>query len=316
MSRSQENLPPVLPVGTEVVTAAEVRASNGQMIAARGSVGVVVDAPAGADAAQRYRVRLPEGEVVTLDRAEIDVLKHMQTRGITAADAAVDLYRHVIYRVVIGSRAYGLDHDESDTDRRGVYLPPSALHWSLAGVPEQLEKEATQECYWELQKFVTLALKANPNVLEVLYSPLVEHVDPLAEPLVDQRDIFLSRLVYQTFNGYVLSQFKKLNRHHDKHGTVKWKHAMHLIRLLLAGIATLRGAHVPVRVAEPHRDALLEIRDGGMPFHRVDAWRVELHREFDAAYASTSLPERPDYAKANAILIDARRSMAELEHNH
>ena len=34
------------------------------------------------------------------------------------------------------------------------------------------------------QVFLNLALKANPNVLECLYSPLIEHVTPLGrEPL-------------------------------------------------------------------------------------------------------------------------------------
>jgi hypothetical protein len=46
----------------------------------------------------------------------------------------------------------GLDDSASDTDRRGVYLPTANDHWSLYGVPEQLECEETQEAYWELQK--------------------------------------------------------------------------------------------------------------------------------------------------------------------
>src|SRR5438477_73705 len=87
------------------------------------------------------------------------------------------LYDHVIYRCIVGSRAYGLDDDESDTDRRGIYLPPAELHWSLSGVPEQLENLATDDVYWEIQKFITLALKANPNVLECLYTPLAERPD-------------------------------------------------------------------------------------------------------------------------------------------
>lgn len=62
------------------------------------------------------------------------------------------LYERVIYRCVIGSRAYGLDDTSSDTDRRGLYLPRADDHWSLYGVPEQLECEETQEAYWELQK--------------------------------------------------------------------------------------------------------------------------------------------------------------------
>ena len=30
------------------------------------------------------------------------------------------------------------------------------MHWSLYGVPEQLESPGTEECYWELQKFLNL----------------------------------------------------------------------------------------------------------------------------------------------------------------
>ena len=41
-----------------------------------------------------------------------------------------------------------------------------------AGVPGQLENLETEECYWELEKFLVLALKANPNILECLYTPM------------------------------------------------------------------------------------------------------------------------------------------------
>ena len=159
-----------------------------------------------------------------------------------------------------------------------------------------------------MQKFLVLALKANPNVLECLYTTLVEHATALAEELRTLRGAFLSKLVYQTYNGYVLSQFKKLAAHLARHGTIKWKHAMHLIRLLLSGITALREGHVPVSVEE-HRDRLLAIRDGAMPWSEINAWRLELHRAFDAAYAATKLPDRPDYERANALLLKARRGM-------
>lgn len=206
---------------------------------------------------------------------------------------------------------YGLSHDQSDIDRRGIYLPQANRHWSLRGVPEQLENDATQEVYWELQKFIVLALKANPNVLECLYTPLVEKATPLAEELLSMKSIFLSRLVYQTYNGYVLSQFKKMQADLRNHGAVKWKHVMHLIRLLLSGIGVFRDGAVPVQVGE-HRERLLAIRRGEMPWKEVEAWRLALHQEFDAAFAATQLPERPDYEKASRFLIDARnRAMRE-----
>ena len=213
---------------------------------------------------------------------------------------------------MIGSRAYGLDDVASDTDRRGIYVPPADLHWSLDGVPEQLENEDASECYWELRKFLALALKANPNILECLYTPLVEMATPLAEELLAMRSAFLSKRVYQTYNAYVASQFRKLGQDIRTRGTIRWKHAMHLIRLLLAGAEVLRSGVLPVRV-EDHRERLLAIRRGEVPWDEVDAWRLALHRELDAAYAATSLPDQPDYKAANRFLLNARRSRAREE---
>jgi hypothetical protein len=120
------------------------------------------------------------------------------------------------------------------------------------------------------------------------------------------RDSFLSRMVYQTYNGYVLSQFKKIQGDLRNKGAVKWKHVMHLVRLLLCGIAVLEGGTVPVR-ADAHRERLLSIKRGEVPFEDIEQWRLELHQRFDAAFQNTKLPGRPDYQRANAFLIKARR---------
>src|SRR5439155_15531139 len=95
----------------------------------------------------------------------------------------------------------------------------------------------------------------------------------------------------QTFNGYAMSQFKKIEQDIRNSGEIKWKHAMHLLRLLLTGAATLREGRVPVRV-EAHRDRLLAVKRGGMPWPEVDAWRKELHRDFERALVETKLHER------------------------
>jgi uncharacterized protein len=305
-------LPPILPAGTKVVVRTDVRrAPHGQLAHPAGSVAVIIASPV--DAEHSYRVRFTDGYEVSLKREDLVVLKHFQRDSAQMAEIAqpaeYDFRQHVIYKCVVGSRAYGLSHGASDTDYRGIYLPPADLQWSLFGVPEQLEDDATQETYWELGKFLVLALKANPNVLECLYTPLVEHATPLARELLGLRGIFLSKLVYQTYNGYVLSQFKKLSGDLRNRGEVKWKHVMHLTRLLLAGITALREHDVPVRVADEHRDRLLAIRNGELPWDETDNWRHRLHEEFDEAFARTTLPDRPDYAAANAFLIKARRSM-------
>jgi hypothetical protein len=124
------------------------------------------------------------------------------------------------------------------------------------------------------------------------------------------RTAFLSRLVYQTYNGYVMSQFKRMQAHLRNHRELKWKHVMHLIRLLISGTTTLREGVVPVRVEE-HRDALLAIKRGEMSWDDVDRWRLSLHEEFDRAFKETALPERPDYERANRFLVKARRLAVE-----
>ena len=227
--------------GTQVVSLVEVRAHGSRTLHPRGAVAVVVRSPA--DVSHSYRVRFPDGYEAALRADELMLLAQYKEGEIGDSDRTVkatNLFDRVIYRCVIGSQAYGLANEASDMDRRGVYLPPAEAHWSLYGVPEQLENETTQEAYWELQKFLVLALKANPNVLECLFTPLVETATPLAEELRGMRSSFLSRLVYQTYNGYVLSQFKKMQADIRNQGNLKWKHVMHLIRLLLSGIEVLR----------------------------------------------------------------------------
>lgn len=298
----------ILAVGTQVVVLRDVLGDGGRILHPRGAVGVVVKSPE--DLQHAYRVRFPDDVEAALSAGDLDILARFQEGEIGDSEISVqksNLFERVIFRCVIGSQAYGLNDSNSDVDRRGIYLPTAESQWSLYGVPEQLECHATQEHYWELQRFLVLALKANPNVLECLYSPIVEKATPLAAELLEMRASFLSRLVYQTFNGYVISQFKKMQADLRNHGEVKWKHVMHLIRLLLSGISVLRDGVVTVRVDE-HRERLLEIKRGEASWGDTERWRLSLHDEFDRAFQQTKLPDRPDYARANEYLIRARQA--------
>ncbi len=128
----------------------------------------------------------------------------------------------------------------------------------------------------------------------------------LAEELLAMREAFLSKLVFQTYSGYVASQFKKMQTDIRNQGRVKWKHVMHLIRLLISGIDVLREGKVTVEVGQ-QREQLLEIKRGEVPFAEADAWRKRLQVEFEQAFQQTTLPDRPDYERVNAFLIHARK---------
>lgn len=298
--------------GTQVVSLIEVRGPSNSLVHPRGAVGVVTRTPA--VGGEKFLVRFPDGFESAFRPEQLEVLKHFKDRldeaqqsNASPASPSFDLEQCIISRCIVGSRAYGLDTDTSDTDLRGVYIAPAELQWSLFGAPEQFEDNATQSCYWELQKFIIMALRANPNILECLYSPMVEKVTPLGAELIAIRGSFLSQMIFQTFNGYAISQFKKIEQDLRNSGQIKWKHAMHLLRLLLTGAATLRDGHVPVRV-ETHRDRLLALKRGELPWPEADAWRKELHHDFEHALTKTKLPERPDYEAANRFLIKARHT--------
>ena len=280
----------IIPTGTKVVSRHDRR------------VGSVVHAPASLD--NLYRGRFPDGSEASFRRTELTIFRQDQA-AIPDGVPDSELYKFVAYRCVVGSRAYGLATETSDVDRRGFYLPPADIEWSLAGVPEQLEND-NEEVYWEVEKFLRLALKANPNALECLYSPLVEFSSPIAKELQAIRDIFLSQHVHRTYNAYVLSQFKKLEQDLRNQREFRWKHVMHLIRLLLSGVTVLRDGFVPLQV-DQYRDRLLAIRAGETSWEEVEKWRLALHRELDEALAATTLPEHPDYQRANEFLIRARR---------
>src|SRR5688572_20518573 len=302
----------ILSAGTRIVIRNDANRIGGGRSIAAGAVAIITDSPA--DAQHAYKVRCNDGAEAMLRRKEFSILKEFKGEGIETTARGIDFEdwkSFIIYRCVVGSQAFGLSGDDSDVDRRGIYLPPAQLHWSHYGVPEQIENNDTQEAYWELQKFLVMALKANPNILECLHTPLIEHATPLAQELLTHRKVFLSKLIYQTYNGYVMSQFKKLEQDLRARGEIKWKHAMHLIRLLLSGIAALREGELRVRLDE-HRDALLQIKSAQQSWSDVNAWRLSLHKQFDQAFASTKLPERPDYQWANQFLLKARKSVLTL----
>jgi predicted nucleotidyltransferase len=298
----------VISAGTQVALKVVKAVTNGEQFKPAGSVGIVLQSPP--DNHEPYLVRFTDGETVTAYFHEL-MLRRREVED-ELGEVREDMRSYVIYRCQVGSKAFGLASETSDDDLRGIYLPPARLHWSLRRLPEQLEFEENEkdEVYWELEKFLRLALKANPSVLETLWTPMVLLADDTALQLRAIRRAFLSKHVYKTYSGYVLSQFRRMANAYKTKGVYKPKHAMHLVRLLHSGIAALETGEIRIDVAE-HRNELLHIRNDGLPFEEVKRRALELDEQFQAAFERTSLPEQPDYAQVDAFLICARRRMVD-----
>lgn len=120
----------------------------------------------------------------------------------------------VIFKTIAGSHLYGTSRPESDTDIRGVCLPPIE---SLIGLSnfEQHEVPGEDTVIYGLRKFCRLALKANPAILEMLFVPedAILEIDEYGERLIENRHLFLSTKVVHTYSGYAFSQLKRIEGH-------------------------------------------------------------------------------------------------------
>lgn len=226
--------------------------------------------------------------------------------GAFGEDAGHALVRdHTVYACVIGSRAFGLATDGSDTDRRGIFVVPTPLYWRFDKPPTHVTGPREEEFSWEIERFCVLALRGNPNLLECLHSPLVEYADRVGRELLDMRGAFLSRQAETGFRGYAEAQMHRLEAGIRAQGAPRWKHAMHLLRLLISCRDLLRTGRLTVEVGE-HREGLLAVRRGERSWDEVRAWARTLHDECDAAAARTRLPAAPDRARVEDFLIRVR----------
>jgi predicted nucleotidyltransferase len=227
-------------------------------------------------------------------------------RGFGTLPVMIELVeRYTMLAVVVGSRAYGLDGPASDHDRRGVYVAPTRLFWRLDKPPTHVAGPAEEQFSWEVERFCALALQANPTVLEVLWSPLVEAVTTDGQQLLAARRAFLSRRVADTYGNYARDQLDRVAARRQRTGQTNHKQAMHMIRLLLAGAHVLRTGEVLVDV-EHLRDRLLPVRRGELPWEQVASWAADLLAELADAAAGTRLPEQPDRDAVDRLLTAVR----------
>lgn len=114
----------------------------------------------------------------------------------------------ILFECISGSRAYGLDTKDSDTDIKGVFYLPRDDFYSFGG-PTQISNETNDIVFYELGRFMDLLVKNNPNILDLLFSPpeCVLHRDPIMDLV--KADIFLSKLCEQTYGQYAYTQIRK-----------------------------------------------------------------------------------------------------------
>lgn len=126
-----------------------------------------------------------------------------------------------ILKVIVGSQAHGLANEKSDYDYRGVFVIPTGHLVLEEFYPPKERLKFTSwiegkedDTSWEIGKFLLMATKCNPTVLETFLAP---QVHPESHYQVyygnELRELFPhiwnSKGVRDAFIGYGLNQRKK-----------------------------------------------------------------------------------------------------------
>lgn len=233
---------------------------------------------------------------------------------------------NIILEGITGSKAYGLDTETSDEDIKGVFVAPTKEVLGIKGFRETFDHVDPDWSYHEVGKFIKLAMKANPTVLELLFLEGYTTLTKFGKILVDNRKLFLSNTVYHSYGGYAISQARKLNARTGSMPTEMQseaemvvaregggfgggrnnrysKHARHCFRLLYQGKELLETGHLTVRVNKQVREELFAI--GELPVNElVDRFEKEF-KEFDEI--KSVLPDKPDIEGLNKLLLKIRK---------
>lgn len=214
---------------------------------------------------------------------------------------------NIILEGITGSKAYGLDTADSDEDIKGIYVAPTSKVLGLFGVKETIDHTDPDWTYHEVGKFIHLAMKCNPTILEVLFLEGYTVSTKVGRMLVDNRHLFLSNGVYNAYGGYAISQARKLNARGGTFGhgrTNRYsKHARHCFRLLFHGKELLETGSLTVRVTPQMREDLFAI--GELPPEQLVERFEREFRAFDQI--KSVLPDKPDREGINKLLLRIRK---------
>ena len=121
-----------------------------------------------------------------------------------------EVEKYLLFKVIAGSNAYGLNTPESDVDIKGIFLIPNEYRLGN-GYIEQISNPTNDITFYELNRFMNLLSENNPNIIEMLFTPKdkILFMDNRFEYLYENRHQFLTKQIQSTFGGYAISQIKK-----------------------------------------------------------------------------------------------------------
>lgn len=245
--------------------------------------------------------------------------------------------RCTILRGLVGSTVHGLNVNDGieDRDEMGVCVEPLVAAMALSAPFEQFiyrsaaEREGRQNArstggdldltIYSLRKWTRLALKGNPTILLLLFTPQEQLVacDDLGTELRELTPSIVSRRVQGPFLGYLQAQKQRLTGERGQKRIHRpeleemygfdTKYAMHMLRLGFQGVELLSSGRLSLPMKEPERSYLLDVRRGKVSEQDCFSRAGELERELIDLEATSVLPDEPEEERVERWVIDAYR---------
>lgn len=113
--------------------------------------------------------------------------------------------------------------------------------------------------------------------------------------------------IYGEMNNVIKTYGQMNHRNRKKDDAHLYKHAMHLVRLLMTGEDILCGRGI-VTYREKEHDLLMDIRNGTYTFDDILAMAKDYQHSFQRAAEETALPESPDMEQVEALMGEIYRT--------
>lgn len=236
---------------------------------------------------------------------------------------------NVHYLTIMGSYAYGVSNNQSDTDVYGFCMPPinmifPHLDGEISGFGRQKKRFDQYQQYhiltekrqyditaYSIIKYFQLTMENNPNMIDSLFTPphAVLTQTAIGQMVREKRDLFLHRGSWHKFKGYAYSQLSKMTNKKnrtgkrleiiEKHG-YDIKFAYHLVRLLLEAEEILTEHTLTL---DRNKEQLKAIRAGEWDEGRVRDFFHDKEKELEIVYNQSTLRVKPDEAAIKELLL-------------
>jgi len=234
------------------------------------------------------------------------------------------------YLCIMGSFAYGVAGDDSDSDLYGWAIPNKEMVFPhLAGEIQGFGRQIKRFNQWQehhvvfgtkeydfsvysIVRFFQLCMENNPNMVDALFVPerCILHCNAIGNIVRENRTLFLHKGCWNKFRGYAYSQLHKMSikkplpgskraKSVEEHGYCV-KFAYHLVRLLYEVEEILTQGTLNL---EANSEILKAVRRGEWTEERVQKFFEQKETALNEAYEKSSLPHSPPEEKIKELLM-------------